>query len=359
MKKTLPFKLEINDTIINEFEISEKNVFIFDINNQLFSLKKLCSTFELLIICNDCNSKTIIKNIQPHIKLNKPYLCRICRNSGERNGMYGKQHTISARKKMGDKQSGENNHFYGKKHSYESILKQRKAKIGLYNGSKNPMYNKSFFDIWVEKYGIDVALVKLAKKSEKQRKNMLGSNNPMYRKNIYDIWVEKYGGTKAKELHDCWLDNLKNSLTRLYDDNDFLKNKISESLKGRVFSDEHKLKLRLSSIEYIKKKLDLNGGKIVPNFNIYACQLLDEISKITNTNIQHALNGGEYYISKLGYWVDGYDHENNIVYEYYEREHKKRIDKDNEREFLIKDYLKCEFKIIYEGKENEFLNILI
>jgi len=41
----------------------------------------------------------------------------------------------------------------------------------------------------------------------------------------------------------------------------------------------------------------------------------------TGTHIQHAENGGEYHIKELGYWVDGYDKENNIIYEYDEKHH--------------------------------------
>ena len=42
---------------------------------------------------------------------------------------------------------------------------------------------------------------------------------------------------------------------------------------------------------------------------------LDKISEEKNVKIQHAMNGGEYYIKELGYWLDGYDIENNVVYE--------------------------------------------
>jgi hypothetical protein len=40
-----------------------------------------------------------------------------------------------------------------------------------------------------------------------------------------------------------------------------------------------------------------------------------------NTHIQHAMNGCEFYIKELGYWVDGYDQVNNIVYEFDEKYH--------------------------------------
>ena len=58
-----------------------------------------------------------------------------------------------------------------------------------------------------------------------------------------------------------------------------------------------------------------------PGYNKSACKLFDEIINRTGYNIQHALNGGEYYIEKLCYWIDGYDKENNIVYEFDEERH--------------------------------------
>lgn len=359
MKNQIPFKIEINEVLITEYEISKNNSFLFNVDSDIFTLKKLCNTFKLKLICDDCNSKTLVKNIQQQIKLNKGYLCRSCRNKGDRNGMFNKKHNEKTLELLSKNRTGLNNHFYGKKHSNETILKQKEAKIGKYDGEKNPMYGKTYFDIWVNKYGIDIALMKLSEMRKKQVNAVSGDKNPMYGKNILDIWTEKYGIDKKNELYLEWVSNIKKSLTELYKGNDELKCKISESLKGRVFTDNHRLNLRLSSIEYIKRKLALNGGKMVPHFNIYACQLFDEISKIKNVNIQHALNGGEYYISELGYWVDGYDQKNNVVYEYYEKEHKKRIERDLLREKEIKQYLKCDFLIILENKENEFLNSLI
>lgn len=56
-------------------------------------------------------------------------------------------------------------------------------------------------------------------------------------------------------------------------------------------------------------------------YNPKACDFMDKWGKINGYNFQHALNGGEYFISKLGYWVDGYDKEKNVVFEYDEKQH--------------------------------------
>lgn len=57
------------------------------------------------------------------------------------------------------------------------------------------------------------------------------------------------------------------------------------------------------------------------------------------------MNGGEYYIRELGYWVDGYDEINNTVYEFDEKYHiiKSQSRKDINRQEEIEKHLKCKF----------------
>ena len=98
----------------------------------------------------------------------------------------------------------------------------------------------------------------------------------------------------------------------------------------------------------------------VPSYNMDACKLFDYISLHTNTNIQHGANGGEFHIEHLGYWVDGYDAENNIVYEYDEKHHfvnESIISRDKARQLEIMDHLKCLFiRIKYDTPNNVVLN---
>lgn len=352
--KKLPFKLLVDDILVTEYYIDGKFNFLF-LNNNFISIKCVENTKILKFICDSCSKTFILKSLQLRIRLNKPYTCISCRNKGPFNVMYNKHHTQSTKANMSLNRQGEKNPFYGKTHSNESKIKQRDIKIGKYLGENNPMYGKTYFDVWVENYGVDIAIKKLAEKSKKNSYSVSGNKNPMYGKSIIDIWTEKYGEEIANEKHSQWINNIKAALLLKYRDNEELKEKISLSLKGRIFSNDHKLKLRLSSIEYVKRKLELNGNKLVPYFNIYACQLLDEISALKKINIQHALNGGEFFISELGYWVDGYDQKNNVVYEYYEKEHKTKKQRDRIRQNEIQKYLKCDFIIIHEGDEIKYL----
>jgi len=84
---------------------------------------------------------------------------------------------------------------------------------------------------------------------------------------------------------------------------------------------------------------------LLPTFNPLACQKIDEYGKQHGYKFQHALNGGELHIKELGYWVDGYDMEKNVVIEYYESRHRK-FDihaRDEERKRKIIEHLNCEF----------------
>ena len=103
---------------------------------------------------------------------------------------------------------------------------------------------------------------------------------------------------------------------------------------------------RIKSITRIEEN-KLNGYQLCPNFNKEACKVFDEIMINENIFIQHAMNGGEYYIKELGYWVDGYDKENNVVYEFDEEHHFDKHgnlkEKDKIRQKEIEYFLKCTF----------------
>ena len=63
---------------------------------------------------------------------------------------------------------------------------------------------------------------------------------------------------------------------------------------------------------------------------------------------RHAENGGEFYIKELGYWVDYYEPNLNIVIEYDEFAHRRKQKKDVKRQQQIETLLKCKFVRIAE-----------
>lgn len=107
---------------------------------------------------------------------------------------------------------------------------------------------------------------------------------------------------------------------------------------------EMNMSSRLRAIERIKK---LKGQKS-PNYNPTSIQNLElKAKELKIKDLQHAENGGEYFIEKLGYWVDGYSKEKNIVLEYDEKHHFDKngeyIKKDLIRQKQIEDFLNCKF----------------
>jgi hypothetical protein len=104
------------------------------------------------------------------------------RVKGKNNPMYGKY--------------GNLNPFFGKKHTEKTKKKMienrdmsvyktdefRKKISEIIKGKNNPMYGRSFYSIWVQKYGKDVADEKMKEYKKKQSINNSGNKNNMYGK---------------------------------------------------------------------------------------------------------------------------------------------------------------------------------
>lgn len=111
---------------------------------------------------------------------------------------------------------------------------------------------------------------------------------------------------------------------------------------GKKHNQETKNKIRKSTTSYFLTHLNTKA-----RYNKNACLFIDELNKKYGLNLIHAENGGEKYVS--GYYVDGYDEEKNIVFEYDERRHYKDVysnilkDKDIIRQNEIIAELGCKF----------------
>lgn len=101
--------------------------------------------------CKSCAQKDNIVKYQGGLK-------------GENNPFYGKTHTPEVRKMMGERD------MTGWDMSRDT------------NGSKNPMFGKTIYGVWFEKYGKEEADKKKAELSKKLSKRNKGKNNPMYGK---------------------------------------------------------------------------------------------------------------------------------------------------------------------------------
>ena len=115
------------------------------------------------------------------------------------------------------------------------------------------------------------------------------------------------------------------------------------SFTGRKHTPETKEKMRVSAMNYLKEMKNVT----CPRYNINSIQFMNLLNEERGWNLQHAENGGEVEI--CGYYVDGYDKEKNIVFEYDEPRHYTDInnsilyEKDIERQNTIIEKLNCEF----------------
>ena len=124
---------------------------------------------------------------------------------------------------------------------------------------------------------------------------------------------------------------------------------------GKHHTEESKQKIRESTIKYIESLPNYNGIKA--RYSHKACEYINNLNEQKHWNLQHAENGGEYSI--CGYFVDGYDKELNIVFEYDEpihyidKENNVLKDRDIQRQQNIINKLHCKF-----WRYNEYLDLL-
>ena len=128
----------------------------------------------------------------------------------------------------------------------------------------------------------------------------------------------------------------------------------SKKQRKRVKSYKFKKQARLRLIKRIEKNKN-NGNQISPFYNKNAIPILEQKAKeLGITDLQHAENGGEYYIRELGYWVDGYSPSKNIVIEIDEKHHEKQKEKDRQRQKEIEEFLNCKFIRIDEQTKQTY-----
>lgn len=118
---------------------------------------------------------------------------------------------------------------------------------------------------------------------------------------------------------------------------------------GRKHTKSTKKKQRISTLHYIENMT----GQLAPRYNINSISIIEEYGSKHGYNFQHAENGGEYHIKELGYFVDGYDKDKNVVIEIDEPHHfdsnGELKERDKIRQNEITEYLGCKFiRIKYE-----------
>lgn len=129
----------------------------------------------------------------------------------------------------------------------------------------------------------------------------------------------------------------KTMRTRIYN------GELIPSFSGKSHTEETKQKIRETTISNIQKL----HGKCRANYSEVACKYIDKLNIDKGWHLVHALNGGEKFIA--GYFLDGYDANLNIAFEYDEPKHYQDIEKnilkqkDITRQENIINTLHCEF----------------
>lgn len=155
--------------------------------------------------CPKCNNIITYKHKYYRNKSFKnKSLCRICINEeyktkflGENNPFYGKHHTEETKEKI-----RKNNHsgikFTGKR------LSEARRTIKI---AKKAQQNKNFYQLWIDKYGIEAANLKLIEFKKKQSILNSGKNNSMYGKpsprgsgNGWACWYKNIHFRSLREL---------------------------------------------------------------------------------------------------------------------------------------------------------------
>ena len=283
------------------------------------------------IKCCECGAFTNINKIQAY-HLKKKHLCSSCGRSGERNPMFGKKLTDEQKRKMSEDRKGEKSYWYGKHLPEETKKKLSDSHKGKYDGEKNPMYGVNVWELLKERYGDERVLEAKAKTSN----SVSGEKNPFYGKKHTEETKKRLSeALKNSEKHKSVMESpeyrekLRQALLN------------SERLKESRQSEEYRNKKRLQFSDCMRL-----GTKPKACFNPKACRAFDEIMKEKGVFIQHAMNGGEYFVEGLGFWLDGYDAENNVAYEYDEKYHfvgGKLREEDIKRQKLIEEKLNCTF----------------
>ena len=213
----------------------------------------------------------------------------------------------------------------------------------------------------INKNGLIYNMCKKCKR-DKARESQLNGGNvkgketklERYGNENYNNMTKNKQTKKSRHGNENYNNMTKTRKTKLerYGDENYNNKELWEDTMMTRYGVDHnskipsnKLNKRVKALQKIKDRLK-RGYQIMPNYNPSACLILNEHMNLSGSVIQHAENDGEYHIEELGYWVDGYDKENNIVYEIDEPAHfinGELCGRDEKRQKEIEEYLECEF----------------
>lgn len=202
-----------------------------------------------------------------------------------------------------------------------------------------------------------------------EKKNHKRGPGPNSKRNWKRNWTCKYCG-EIFSSRRLMFDHFKNCQEKLKLPLDSLGRVVNLESKKRSGKTQHELYLkgeltrnphrwtpeeRLKMSESWVKRVGINRV----SFNKKACIYIDFLNAKNNWHLQHALNGGEKQVGP--YFLDGYDAELNIAFEYDEKYHHKQMQLEHDKvkaDYVI-NKLNCKLyrydedkDLLYEYKSN-------
>ena len=146
-----------NKLIVDEIQINgrEKGFLLEDGT----IIKKVNSPHDLEIQCSKCFTKSPIKTVNRVGHRSRPHVCFVCRSTGKNNPFYGHKHNNAIKKRLSEERTGT-----------------------WYCGEKNPMYGKTNLDIWIDKFGEELAQAMEKKRIENLSNACKGEKNGFFGK---------------------------------------------------------------------------------------------------------------------------------------------------------------------------------
>lgn len=180
------------------------------------------------------------------------------------------------------------------------------------------------------------------------------------------FWKNKVGPNKGKVVSDDFRKKMV-SIVKGRKHTEESKRKMSLNTigkntwsKNRIVSVETRTKLRLKRIEDLRRKGIFPGSKVSKNYNLKGCELMEKIQNKLGYRFQHALNGGEVEI--CGFFVDGFDKNKNVVFEYDENHHYDSFgnlrEEDECRQKCIIEKINPTMFLRYNESSNKLIDVL-
>lgn len=205
----------------------------------------------------------------------------------------------------------------GSKHTEESRAKNSASHMGRYVGDKNPFFGRHHKPETIEA----------------NRMAHIGKTNSLGHKHSSETKMRISAAKHGKSVND----GVSHPMYGKHHTSE-AKTQISIGNRGKTMSLEARTKISEARKQYIKEN---NIPWNHPNIGRNEEELLCIIEQQNGIKLDR-----NFWI--LGYHPDGYCHENNTVYEIYEKRHDKTVQEDLARETEICNKLGCDFVIFWD-----------